>query len=159
MNAQTPAALVRRHPFVEGFEPHQIEKLAALAREVRFAKDQVIYREGEECLDFYLVVSGRVVLEITPPSGAFHVDTVEPGDEFGWSAVLMGRERVLQARALADTHVLAFEGARLRELCESDKAFGYDLMHKLLASAAERLQAARMQVMDMNWPVAKLAGA
>lgn len=159
MNAQTPKTLVFEHPFVREFDPHEIEQLAALARDVRFAKDEIIYREGEECQDFYLLVSGRVVLEITPASGAFHVDTVEPGDEFGWSAVLMGRDRVLQARALQDTRVLAFDGGQLRALCEQDTAFGYDLMHKLLASAAERLQAARLQVMDMNWPVARLAGA
>ena len=159
MIAQTPKALVFEHPFVRGFDPHEIEQLASLAREVRFAKDEVIYHEGGECQDFYLLVSGRVVLEITPASGAFHVDTVEPGDEFGWSAVLMGRDRVLQARALEDTLVLAFDGGQLRALCERDTAFGYDLMHKLLASAAERLQAARLQVMDMNWPVARLAGA
>ena len=159
MNAQTPMALAREHPFVRGFDPDEIEKLAALAREVRFAKDEIVYREGEECQDFYLVVAGRVVLEITPPSGAFRVDTVEAGDEFGWTAVLGSHERVLQARALQDTHALAFDAAELRRLCESDTAFGYSLMRRLLMAAVERLQAVRIEVMDQYWPVAKRAGA
>ena len=171
MNAQSPMALAREQPFFAGLDPQDADQLAALAREVRFAKDEVIYREGEECQDFYLVVSGRVVLEITPPSGPFPFDTVEAGEEFGWTAVLGSHDRVLleqpptddlqalQARALQDTRVLAFVAARLRALCESDRAFGYDLMRKLLASAVERLQAVRLEVMDLYWPVARRAGA
>ena len=159
MNAQTPAALAREHPFVRGFEPQEIEKLVALARPVHFAKDEIVYREGEECRDFYLVVSGRVVLEITPPSGNFPFDTVEAGDEFGWTAMLGSHERVLQARALQDTQVLAFDAGRLRALCESDTGFGYELMRRLLSAAVERLQAVRLEVMDLYWPQAHLAGA
>ncbi|HQW39068.1 MAG TPA: cyclic nucleotide-binding domain-containing protein, partial [Usitatibacteraceae bacterium] len=117
MNAQSPMALAREQPFFRGLDPQDADQLASLAREVRFAKDEVVYREGEECQDFYLVVSGRVVLEITPPSGAFPFDTVEAGDEFGWTAVLGSHDRVLQARALQETLVLAFDAARLRALC------------------------------------------
>ena len=158
MNTPMPMALTQ-HPFVQGFEPREIGQLAALARPVRFAKDEIVYREGEECDDFYLVVSGRVILEITPPSGAFTFGIVEAGDEFGWTAVLGSHDRVLQARALQDTQVIAFDAARLRALCESDPAFGYDLMRKLLASAVERLQAVRLEVMDLYYPVARRAGA
>jgi len=159
MTMSTPMARARQHPFVRRFEPHEVDKLAALAREVTFAKGQVIYREGEECRDFYLVESGAIALEIDPPTGPVRVDTLGVGEEFGWSAVLAGRERVLQARALADSRLLAFDGASLRSLCETDTAFGYDFMHLLLASAVERLQALRLQVMDARWPVAHLAGA
>ena len=158
MNAQWPVALAQ-HPFAQGFDAREIEQLGALARPVSFAKDEIIYREGEECDDFYLVVSGRVVLEITPPSGNFPFDTVEAGDEFGWTAMLGSHDRVLQARALQDTQVLAFEAARLRELCEVDPAFGYALMRRLLAAAVERLQAVRLEVMDSYWPQAHRAGA
>lgn len=158
MNMPTPMALAQ-HPFAQGFEPREIDQLAALARPVRFAKDEIVYREGEECDDFYLVVSGRVVLEITPPSGNFPFDTVEAGDEFGWTAMLGSQNRVLQARALQDTEVIAFDAARLRALCESDTSLGYDLMRKLLSSAVERLQSVRLEVMDLYWPVARRAGA
>lgn len=159
MNALTPMVLAREQPFFRGLDTQDADQLASLAREVRFAKGEVIYREGEECQDFYLVVSGRVVLEITPPSGAFPFDTVEAGDEFGWTAVLGSHDRVLQARALQDTLVLAFDASSLRTLCESDRAFGYELMRKLLTSAVERLQAVRLEVMDLYWPVARRAGA
>jgi CRP-like cAMP-binding protein len=159
MNTSAAMALARQHPFVRNFKPLEAEQFAALAREVTFAAGEVIYREGEECGDFYLIESGHVALEIDPPTGPVRVDTLGVGEEFGWSAVLAGRECVLQARALSQARLLAFDGAGLRRLCETDTAFGYDFMQLLLASAVERLQALRLQVMDARWPVAHLAGA
>jgi len=152
-------ALARQHLFVRNFKLHETDQFVALAREVMFAAGEIVYREGEECEDFYLIDSGQVALEINPPTGPVLVDTLGVGEEFGWSAVLAGRERVLQARALSQARLLAFDGAALRQLCETDTAFGYEFMQQLLASAVVRLQALRLQVMDARWPVAHLAGA
>jgi CRP-like cAMP-binding protein len=159
METANRLALLREQPFVEGLTPAQIERLASLAREVRYDRGHVLFREGEECDDFYLIVSGLVALEIAPPEGSFRVDTLSAGDELGWSSFLMGRGRQFQARVLRDLHALAFSGADLRVLCEEDTAFGYELMRRLLGVVADRLQATRLQVMDMYWPVAKKAGA
>ena len=41
----------------------------------------------------------------------------------------------------------------------SNRDVGYDLMRKLLAAAVERLQAVRLEVMDLYYPVARRAGA
>lgn len=158
MNANTPMARARRHPFVRQFESAQADKLAELAREVACAKDLVIYREGEVSPDFYLIESGSIALEVDPPTGPVHVDTLTAGEEFGWAAVLAG-PRVLQARAMEATRLLAFDGGRLKALCETDTAFGYAFMRLLLESAHERLQALRLQLMDSRWPVAARAGA
>ena len=35
--------------------------------EVQFARDQVIFREGDESSLFYLLLSGKVALEVTAP--------------------------------------------------------------------------------------------
>ena len=57
-------AMVRRHPFVAEIEPRHVEKLATLAKETRFERDQILFREGDECSEFYLIVTGRIALEI-----------------------------------------------------------------------------------------------
>jgi len=149
------------HPFIENeFQPQHIEKLKALAREVRFEPDQIIFREGDEWADFYLIVSGRVALEIVAaPGKTLRVHTLTAGDELGWSALLMGSGKYFQARALGAVEALAFNGATLLEACKTDTSFGYALMHRLLAVVAERLQATRLQVLDSYSTVAKRAGA
>ena len=90
-----------------------IEKLASLARTVSFARNEVIFREGDDIHDFFLVVSGRVALEIVSEGVPHRVHTLSAGDELGWSAVLMGQGKYFQARALEQAGALAFDGGEL----------------------------------------------
>lgn len=158
MTAQTPLELLRKHPFVEGMHEQHVEKLGTLARETRVGRDRILFREEEASPSFYLIVSGMVALEIVPPSGAYRVETLSGGDEFGWSSV-MGQNAVFQARVMEDMHALVFDSARLREACEKDTGFGFDFMRRLLTVVSDRLHATRLLVMDSHWPVAKAAGA
>jgi len=159
MTKETLMTVLHKHPFVEEFQEAHIEKLAALAKEVEFTRDQVIFHEGDDFHDFYLIVQGRVALEIEAPDHTFRVQTLSAGDELGWSAILMGRGKHFQARALQDVKALAFDGASLIDACRDDKAFGFALMYRMLGVVSERLQATRLQLLDMYSPVAKRAGA
>ena len=151
-------AMLRRHPFVEAFDPAHVERLAALARPVRFERDQVVFHEGDECPDFFMIVSGLVALEIEEPGHTLRVQTLSSGDELGWSALLMASGKHFQARALEAVEALAFDGAALLAACKSDPAFGFAFMYRLLGVVAGRLHATRLQVHDMYSPVAKRAG-
>jgi CRP-like cAMP-binding protein len=160
MTAETSTqTLLARHPFTHGMGGPAIEKLAALARTVGFTRNEVIFREGDDIHDFFLITSGRVALEIVSDGVPHRVHTLSAGDELGWSAVLMGQGKYFQARALEPVEALAFDGGELLALCERDPAFGFKLMHRLLGVVAERLQATRLQLLDMYWPVAHRAGA
>jgi CRP/FNR family cyclic AMP-dependent transcriptional regulator len=150
---------LRHHPFVLEFEPRHIERLASFAHDARFERNHVIFREGDECSEFYLIVSGLVGLEIVAPGQVFRVQTLFAGDELGWSALLMGSGKQFQARALERVDALAFEGPELLVACREDPAFGFALMQRLLGVVAERLQATRLQILDMYSPVAARAGA
>jgi CRP/FNR family cyclic AMP-dependent transcriptional regulator len=158
MTRETLVAVLQKHPFVGEFQPQHIEKLSALAKEVQFERDNVIFHEGDECHDFYLIVKGRVALEIEAPGHTFRVQTLHEGDELGWSAILMGRGKHFQARALQPVDALAFDGVALLDACRADPAFGFALMYRMLGVVSERLQATRLQVLDMYSPVAKRAG-
>jgi CRP/FNR family cyclic AMP-dependent transcriptional regulator len=152
-------AMLQRHPFVEDFEAAHVDRLATMAVRARFERDQVIFREGEEYADFYLIASGLVALEIAAPDHTFRVHTLTAGDELGWSALLMGRGKHFQARALERVDALAFDGGELLAACKHDTHFGFVFMHRLLSVVADRLQAARLQLLDMHSPVAARAGA
>jgi len=147
-----------KHPFVQGFEPAHVEKLAALAKPVRFERDHVVFHEGDECNEFYLIVSGMVALEIEEPGTTLRIQTLGAGDELGWSALLMATGKHFQARALEPVEALAFDGPQLLAACTAAPDFGFAFMHRLLGVVASRLQATRLQVHDMYSPVAKRAG-
>ena len=150
---------VRNHPFAQGLTPEHCATLASLARHASFGKDEIIFQEGDPKHEFFLLLSGRVSLEMLVQGKTLRVHTLEAGDELGWSAVLMGGGKRFQARALEPVHSLAFDGYALLERCRADTGFGYKIMHRLLGVVSERLQAARMQVLDMYSPIARRAGA
>ncbi|MBK7902654.1 MAG: Crp/Fnr family transcriptional regulator [Proteobacteria bacterium] len=152
-------AAVLKHPFVEGLTPEHCATLASLARPVSFAQGEMIFREGDERHEFFLLLNGRVALEMMAQGKALRVHTLEGGDELGWSSVIVGRGKLFQARALEPVEALAFDGYALLERCRADTGFGYKIMHRLLGVVSERLQAARLQVLDMYSPIAKRAGA
>jgi CRP-like cAMP-binding protein len=159
MNAPAVQPLLAQHPFAREFQPQQIERLATQARTATFAAEQVIFREGDECNDFYLIVSGRVALEMVVGNRVLRIQTLGDGDEFGWSALITGRGKHFQARALTPLAALAFDGSQLLENCRRDPELGFSLMYRLLGIVAERLQATRLQLIDTYSPIAARAGA
>lgn len=155
---QALQAVLRKHDFVEAFEPAHVDKLAALATAVSFQRDQVLFHEGDECHDFYMIISGMIALEVEEPGSTLRVQTLGAGDELGWSALLMASGKYFQARALERVEALAFNGPDLLAECKRDPAFGFAFMYRLLGVVAARLQATRLQVHDLYSPVAKRAG-
>ena len=151
-------ASLRKHPFVEGFAPGHVDKLSGLARAAAFTRDQVVFHEGDECDDFYLIVKGLVALEIEEPGHTLRIQTLAAGDELGWSALLMSSGKQFQARALEPVDALALDGPKLLDACRTDPAFGFAFMQRLLGVVASRLHHTRLQLHDMYSPVAKRAG-
>jgi len=150
---------VQQHPFTQGLKPEHCATLASLGSRASYAKDDIIFAEGDLRHEFFLLLEGRVALEMLAQGMPLRVHTLEAGDELGWSSVLSGRGKFYQARALEPVEVIRFDGNELLERCRADNSFGYKIMHRLVGVVSERLQAARMQVLDMYSPIAKRAGA
>jgi len=149
---------LERHPFVADFSPQDRARLAALAKEVRFAADQVIFREGDDYSVFYLLGKGMVALELEVPGHVLRVQNVYGGDVFDWSALLPHAGKHFQARALEPVTALAFEGDQLLASFKADPQFGLAFMLRLMGVVSERLRNTRLQLVDMYSPVAKRAG-
>jgi CRP-like cAMP-binding protein len=159
MTMEAVDEVLRWQPMARELSDAQLERLAQLGQFVEFTPDEIIHREGDECAEFYVLVRGHVAIEMVGHHEVFRVETVVPGGEFGWTAMLAGAGRYFQARALDDVQALAFNAGRVRALCDADASFGYALTRRLLGVVAGRLQATRLQVTDMLSTAAKRAGA
>jgi CRP/FNR family transcriptional regulator, cyclic AMP receptor protein len=149
----------REQPFLRELSAGHIEKMMAMASEVRFTADEIMFREGEKSDFFYLLLSGRVALEVRTSGHTLRVQTLEVGDELGWSSFLEEETRRFQARALVHVQALRFEGARLRKACAEDRELGYALEHRLLQVVSSRLQATLLQLSDIYAPSKSSEGA
>jgi len=153
-------AATKEQELLRDFEPQHLEQLAAVANEVRFVRDQIVFHEGERHGLFYLIEEGSLVLEIVAAGKSVLLQTLHSGDAMGWSSLIdaNGNGAHFEARALSPVKALAFDGAKLREACESDNAFGYRMVKALLSLLTERLDATRMQVVDMYAPAGAARG-
>jgi CRP-like cAMP-binding protein len=149
---------LQKHPFVAEFRPEHTTRLAALASQVHFDADQVIFHEGDDYSVFYLLGDGMVALELEVPGHVLRVQTLYAGDELDWSAVLPHAGKHFQARALTPVTALAFEGDKLLAAFNADPEFGLAFMLRLMGVVSERLRATRVQLLDMYSPVARRAG-
>ena len=156
--SQEMLQILQTHPFVAEFRPEHREKLAAIGKQVHFDAGQVIFHEGEAFSVFYLLSDGMVALELEMPEHVMRVQTLYPGDEFNWSALLPHAGKHFQARALSPVTALAFEGEQLLASFKSDPEFGLAFMLRLMGVVSERLRAMQVQLLDMYSPVAKRAG-
>lgn len=140
------------HPFLEGLPEKYIDMLSKLAFEVHFDQDEVVFREGDPSSLFYLILDGKIALEMGAPGRQIIIQTLEAGDELGWSSLLENTSKQFRARCLEPVRALAFDGARVVNLCEGDHEFGYHIMRRTLALVAERLRATRLQTLDVYSP-------
>jgi CRP-like cAMP-binding protein len=149
MECSTLVDVARGQPLFEGLSAEHMDKLAGMASLVRFAPDEIIFREGDKSHYFYLVQSGRVALEVNAPGRVLTVETLTVGDELGLTSFLEEGTRPMQARALDPVEALRFDGELLRKVCLEDRELGYALEHRLLKVFSDRLQATLLQLLDM----------
>jgi CRP-like cAMP-binding protein len=139
------------HPFLVDMGPHQRRLLEDAAKRIHFRPGEIIFCEGEPADGLYLIQEGTVQLEaFTRDKGLVPVQALGAGDVMGWSWLFPPCFRHFGARALEATDALFISGVPLRNECESDHDFGYELMKRLTQIILKRLQATRTQQVG-NW--------
>jgi CRP/FNR family transcriptional regulator, cyclic AMP receptor protein len=135
-------------------EPH-LALIAGCAQNKTYRDGEYLMREGDPAGSFYVVRLGRVALEIfVPQRGGVVIETVETGGLVGWSWLTPPYKVHLDARAVGDVHVVAFDATCLRGKADEDPALGYELMRRFIPVIVERLQATRVRMLDVYGGVA-----
>lgn|SRR5574341_736933 len=120
------------------------------ASTVRFQAGSYLFREGESADRLFLVRRGRVALELlVPQRGPVIVDTIQAGDLLGVSWLFPPYRWQFDAHAVQPVEAFAFHGAAVRDACEQDPLFGYQLMQRIGAVMQHRLQSARVRLLDL----------
>jgi len=142
--------ILLEHPFFAGLEPQLGHIIAGCARNVRFEAGQYVLREGGAADEFFLIRHGAVALEIHSPGIAPIVfATSRQGEIIGASWLLPPYRWAFDARALELTRAIGINARCLRDKCEADHDLGYELMKRFLPVLLQRLQATRLQLLDV----------
>ena len=147
---ETLEGVIAEHPFLKGLQPRYLEFLVGCASNVRFEPDQFVFREGGEANHCYLIREGKVTLEIdAPPRGTIIIQTLGKGDVLGWSQIFPPYRWKFSARAIELTRAIALDGKCIREKSEEDHDLGYELLKRFSRVIQERLQATRLQLINL----------
>ena len=142
--------VLREHPFLDGLKETDIRFMVSCARNVRAKQGEFVVREGELSAHLYLIRQGRVGLETdVPGEGSIEVETLREGDILGWTSLFPTYRWHLDARALEDTALIAFDGPCLGRKLNDDPNLGYQVCRRLLYQVHQRLERMRMQNLDV----------
>jgi CRP-like cAMP-binding protein len=142
--------IIRQHPFFQGLTDRHMQLIVGCAKNVILDAEQLVFREGEAADQFYLIREGLVSVEVMiPQRGATTVQTVGEGDVLGWSWLFPPYRWHFGARTLKLTRAIAFDGKCLRTKCEKDHDLGYELLKRFSRVVTERLEATRLQLLDL----------
>ena len=142
--------ILKQHPFFAGLDDAFCNVVCGCAKNVSFQADQYLFHEGEPADWFYLLRHGRVALQIAAPGrGALTFQTVSEGEIVGVSWLVPPYRWSNDAKAIELTRAIAMDAACLRRKCESDHDLGYEMMKRFMPVLIQRLQAARLQILDV----------
>ena len=147
---QSLKEVIQKTEFFQGLEDRHLDLIAGCARLVVFQPGEYLFKEGREAQHFFLIRHGRVSIELhIPPRGQVMIQTVGPGEILGWSWLVPPHRWRFDAKALTVVRAIRFDGQCIRTKCESDHTLGYELMKRFTTVMAERLQATRIQLLDI----------
>lgn len=127
-----------------------LDVLVRCGQEVVVGDGELLGQEGAVADACFLVCSGRVGLEAhVPGAGSIRFLTVGPGELVGWSWLVPPHRWTADARAVGEVRAVALDGACLRRACAEDPALGERLALRMAQVVAERLAAARLQLLDL----------
>ena len=142
--------LLGDHPFFVGLPPDTLEMIAGCGHNVHFAEDSRIISESDPADIFYVLRRGKVAIEIdTPRRGPLVIETIGPGDLLGVSWLLPPYRWTFDARAVEPTGAIAIDAACLRGKCDADPVLGYEMFKRFAGVVRDRLQATRLQLVDV----------
>jgi CRP-like cAMP-binding protein len=153
MTVRSIRDLLETQPTFAGLDTDDLDVIAGCGRNVKIDAGTWLFREGAAAGTFFAIRAGRATIEIrVPQGGSLVLDTVGPGEVLGWSWLFPPYRWHFDARAAEDVHAVALDGECLRGKCADDPRLGYDLMQRFAQLMLDRLQSARVRLLDLYGP-------
>lgn len=146
-------ARVLAQPFFAGLPPALLRELCECGSPDAFPDGARIFTEGAPAEAFWLLETGAVALVLRVPGrGDQLIESIGPGTVLGWSWLNPPYRWQFGASALAAVTAVRFDAAAVRLRCKADPEFGYAMLSLFTPVLVERLQAARLRLLDL-WDV------
>lgn len=125
-----------RIPLFNELPPDDLEPIAAATTKIHVERGDVVFRRGDPCVGFHIVLFGQIKLMFVSGAGDEKVvRLIGPGDSFGEALMFMGKHYIVTAQALADSLLLHVGRDALFDELDRRPA----VARKMLAGLSQRL--------------------
>ncbi len=145
---------LKKCELLENLSLEHLEKLAVHCRDESFAQGVVLFQEGDEAKELYILKNGRIVLEMEVRPVSNHpaiptaVEVVSKNEIVGWSALVEPYIYTLSARCMTFCSTLAIRGELFRQTMAEDPVLGYEVMKQLSRVISLRLSNTRLRLIN-----------
>ncbi len=136
MGSDPVTAVLRQSPLFETLSEGQLAKMVKHGEGLRLGDGDVLAKEGQQSEAFFVLLEGRVTVEMAIGGQTVPISTLGPGDVFGEQGLLLQAPRTATVRARGSAEVLRFNSHIFQTLLRKVPEFGVAVARVL----AERLE-------------------
>jgi CRP-like cAMP-binding protein len=138
---------LKEHPVFQRLSEVYLHQLAKHMEVVSVDPGTVLFKEGGEANNFYIVMEGTVGLfaQVSGDKDQW-VQMIDVGEVIGWSWLVPPYRWAFTAKSRDGSMLMRFDAEAIRELCDRDPAFGYGTMKQICALMLGRLHTIRNQM-------------
>jgi CRP-like cAMP-binding protein len=145
------AQLLAQAELFEGLSDEQMATIADLCEEVSCGQGEVLFREGHKAERLYVLSEGEIQISIQLSSRPERLKMSvidEPGQVFGWSALVAPYQYTASAVCETDGQLLAIDGQALVQVLKQDPSLGFVIVRRLLEVIGARLRHTRIALTE-----------
>jgi len=122
--------LLKTVPYFAGLEVAVLTTVASRCRPKVIPAGQIVFTEGDPCLDLCILEAGRVNFYRVSAEGREQVLKVfdRPGDTFCISSAFSAKRHIVSARAVTDTRLYLLDMDTVNRLVRQHPSIGLELM-------------------------------
>lgn len=134
----------------QDLKPDQIVQLDPLFERLNFAVNETLFVQDEPAKYLYVLLKGNAIIIYKPYDGpAITLTRLQPGDVFGWSAVVGSEQYTSGSISVSQVEVARVLATDLWQFARDHPETGEFLLNRIASSVSTRWKDAHLQVQAM----------
>ncbi len=125
----------------KGLNDEELQEIAALGTVNSYSKGDVIFEEGSEGRNFFVVTSGCIAINKNVAGGRKrNLSNLQEGDIFGELALFDSQPRSADAEAVEDSEMITFSNEQFRKLLKNNLIIAFIVQTRIIRVICKRLR-------------------
>ena len=140
---------LKKHCFLQGISESNIDLIADCAELKKFTNGEYLMLQNTPAEVFYLLLEGRVRLQMPAAQGALVIETVAAPEALGWSWLVPPYKWHYDAVSVGKSTAVMVHTPSILGKIAQDKLFGYEIYQRFIQVVVDRLHGTQIQMMDI----------